>query len=104
MENYGRILVLAQGVEPLNLGINRLQTARLRASQGVAVRLSRIRVMTQSSQRVSGFLTESPAKAVNEAVRKAAATQLVARTATVTKTMIPNTPHAGITRARYKAQ
>jgi hypothetical protein len=31
-------------------------------------RLSRIRVMTQSSQRVSRCITESPGEAVNEAV------------------------------------
>ena len=49
------------------------------------------------------------AKLSNEAVsmklsEKQASIQLVANRATVTKTMTPNTPHAGITRARYNAQ
>ncbi len=34
------------------------------------MRLSRIRVMTQSSQRVSRCLIESPGEAVNEAVKR----------------------------------
>jgi hypothetical protein len=58
------------GNRTLNLGIKRLPTDRVRASQGVSVRLSRIRVMTQSSQRVSRCLTESPGEAVNEAVKR----------------------------------
>jgi hypothetical protein len=40
------------GSRTLNLGIKRLPTDRLRASQGRSERLSRIRVMTQSSARL----------------------------------------------------
>ena len=57
------------GNRTLNLGIKRLPTDRLGASQGVSVRLSCIRVMTQSSQRVSRCLTQSPGEAVDEAVK-----------------------------------
>jgi hypothetical protein len=59
------------GNRTLNLGIKRLQTDRLRASHGTSERLSRIRNLTQSSQRVSRCLTESPGEAVNEAVKSA---------------------------------
>jgi hypothetical protein len=57
------------GNRTLNLGIKRLPTDRLRASQGRPGRLSRIRVLTQSSQRVSRCLSASPGEAVNEAVK-----------------------------------
>src|SRR5665213_1341689 len=57
------------GNRTLNLGIKRLKTDRLSASQGVSGRLSRIRVMTQSSWFVSGCLTEPLGEAVNEAVK-----------------------------------
>jgi len=58
------------GNRTLNLGIKRLPTDRLRASQGIPGRLSRIRVMTQSSQGVSRCLIESLGEAVNEAVTR----------------------------------
>jgi len=60
----------------LNLGIKRLPTDRLSSSQSMSGRLPRIRVMTQSSQRVSGCLTESPGEAVNEAVKRAQSDRL----------------------------
>ena len=64
------------GNRTLNLGIKRLQTDRLRASQRTSARLCRIREMTQSSLGVSRCLTESPGEAVNEAVKSEGAEAL----------------------------
>ena len=69
------------GSRTLNLGIKRLPTGRLRASQGTTSRLCRIREMTQSSLGVSRCLTESPGEAVNEAVKSEGAEAYMTRTA-----------------------